>query len=363
MEIDFLLRQVLMDNDHYGYGVVNELADHLKIHRHSVRKLLNGEATTISMRVLGDLCDWLKEKDVPGEDLPQCLFRARPSGLWQAVAATGNVTIYLGEYQQISEDGPTRLWISRRDSGVANAIAEQLYALPAPGDKPRKIHTEYIPFRFAMEARYNRGRYFKKDIAEAKKMFRTIRSHGADVASITVGSQQVNFLLECMVADLFGCKPFVAIDGPPKVPFHMIFRHRDDMKSCFGSPHKLPGSNEDRDPGIYYRDKRDRWVACPWERGRKDAAVLVVSRDLSANAVEIAMFGFSGRATAAMETHVVLRTSEFWPPHFACRGKEIGVYICKFTLKEGPGKDPRPRFQIRDVKIVPLDPKILRKYT
>ena len=104
-------------------------------------------------------------------------------------------------------------------------------------------------------------------------------------------------------------------------------------------------------------------MACPWERSQKDAAVLVISRDSGANAIEIAMFGFSGWATAAMETHVIPRTSEFWPPYFACGGKEIGVYICEFTLKDGPKKKESEGFPIKDVKIVPLDERILKKYT
>ena len=103
MEIEIRLKQVLKEHKLDKHGVTKKIASDCGVHRHTIGKLYRNQLSHPSLEVLGKVCKWLMAHDVPGDELPQALFGARPSELWQAITAPGSVTIYLGEYQQVAE--------------------------------------------------------------------------------------------------------------------------------------------------------------------------------------------------------------------------------------------------------------------
>ena len=366
MQIKFNLKKVLVQHGLAKHGIKGRLANDLGIHRHTVRKLINGDVESISLKILSDLCQWLQARgDVPAEVLPQALFDFRPDALWSAVARTKIVRIYLGEYQQIGDPAPIRLWINRRDSVVAAAIVEALHTCAKEGVKPPIVHSEYVPFSFANQTPVTKEEHFEEDTHRAKRMFKQTRAQGMSATRILVGSQYVNYLVECYFADLFGAVPFKPPGRKPVMPIYMRFRDANSsMQSCFGGLAAPPGSNDGDGsaPGMYYLDEKNRWVCCPWVRRQEDSGLVTVLRDPGAGLIEIVMFGFSGRATACMATEVVRKPQPFWPPYFHWQGRELGVYICKFKFSPDDSRDAHDVCLAKPTDIVPLDAKVLARY-
>jgi hypothetical protein len=348
--------------------------------------------------VLADLCDWLRTHGVPADELPHGLFGVRPSALWEAVAGPGRVTLYLGEYQQADSDGQQMLWISRRDAHVAAEIVQKL-SLPPDGGGSRRgptVRTEYVPFRTDVlggggaAARTGRGlKEFERDRTQSRKAFARMRSDAdAPRTSVLIGSQRVNYLLEHHVASLFGCEPFTPADGTePRVPFYLSYREKDRaVPSCFGGATNPPGYKGSFEPGVLYLDAKGNWQRCPWAPGEEDAGILILSRDPGTQALEMALFGFSGRGTEALGWHLVHSGDDFWPPYVEFKGKQVGVYVCRFKIGTGgaaagdaadapekPDKAERAEranarsssagpVHPRESQVVKMDAKILKKF-
>ncbi len=81
MQIQIRLQELLEHYDLDDHGVIQRIADYLKLHRHTIRKLYNNQHSNPSLEVLGKVCDWLVHNDVPVETLPQALFGTGASGL------------------------------------------------------------------------------------------------------------------------------------------------------------------------------------------------------------------------------------------------------------------------------------------
>src|SRR5262245_27388901 len=100
MQVEIRLKQILNEYVPERRVSAQQIADDLRVHRHTIGKLYRNQMTNPSLKVLGQLCNWLQENGVPGDILPQALFGTRPAKLWQAVAEPGIVRFYLGMYQQ-----------------------------------------------------------------------------------------------------------------------------------------------------------------------------------------------------------------------------------------------------------------------
>jgi hypothetical protein len=84
--------------------------------------------------------------------------------------------------------------------------------------------------------------------------------------------------------------------------------------------------------------------------------------DKGTQALEIGVFGSSGRATEAVGAHLVNEPQDFWPPHASSKGLDMGVYICRFQLTEDTGKGGQEVVHSKNFKVIPLEAEILRKY-
>jgi hypothetical protein len=105
-----------------------------------------------------------------------------------------------------------------------------------------------------------------------------------------------------------------------------------------------------------------KWVAVPWVKDSEDAGLVIVDRLPGGNAVDIVMFGFSARATSAMAETIVPNADPLWPPYYEWQGRELGIYICRFT-EAGPSPaasggtyGPSPP------EIIQLEPSILDRF-
>lgn len=365
MKIEIHLKRVLQENNLDRRGITQKIAKDLKVHRHTVGKLYKNTAANISLSLLGKLCDWLENNGVSRDDLPSALIGSCPNRLWQAIAEPGSVTIYLGEYQEIPTGSTMWRWISKRDAIVATRFVEALSTPSKIGVPAPTVHTEYVPFRWDKQSPNLVQKPFKESLQAAGKIFEQMRSNRKHT-SIIIGSQRVNSLLEYFVADLFGCKPFCSYKGEKVVPFYLQHRTGDyAIESCFGGLSNPPGRRGKKTPGIYYLDRDENWKLCPWVQNKEGAGIIITQWDSGTQRLEMAVFGFSGRSTDALGNQLAktdVPHSQFWPPKANIRGKELGIHICKYTFEDSCSTDDVEDLPVKDLDIIELDHKTLKKY-
>lgn len=368
MRVEIRLKQICERHGLDTHGMVSRIAREASISRRIVEAFLQNKRRTIHMEHVERLCDWLRRHHVAA-DLPGALFGYRPSHLLSSLAQPGLARIYLGEYEQ-SGASQSR-WVSRADAAVAAVFTELLSGSAAraaaadggsldAGDVAFPPHVEfvnsYVPSRVAPFGAGD-GVASSDSTAVASAMFLEMRDAHHPGTNILIGSQRANHLVELFVADFFGGVPFEAgADRPP------LFLHRpqdapDEMRSCFGGstlPGDIPGGNG---KGIYYRVAPSEWRLCPHEReSGADAGIVMVRRDPGTGHTEIAVFGYSGRATAALGDIIRRDPDAFWKDHERMAGGIEGrVYVCELSLREETDRHGGTRIVPRkDVRIRPL---------
>ncbi len=369
MQIEIRFREILREHGLDKHGNLTEVAKFCKVHRHSVRKVVNNEATNPSMELLGKLCAWLVMKLPPEavKDLPQRLFGAKPAELWRLITEARRAAIYLGEYHDVSQDPETSpnaiRWLSRRDVEVVGALTRGLSAASQIGEHQPVVVMRYVPVRYTVHAELPKQE-LQKDISFSTGVFKQMRREAEGDVSVIIGSQRVNHIIEHLVADLFGCEPFKKAQGDkPRVPFHLVYRGQERaVLSCFGGLKNPPGRRGPIKPGIYYLDRKSNWVHCPWESSRVDAGIIITSYDLGTKSLELAVLGFSGQGTEALGRELVKDCSPFWGKEVKSKGRAIGVYVCRFELTEQIVPDRGEAIAAKDMTVVALDAKVLRQY-
>ena len=362
MQIEIRLKKLLADHGLDHHGITQQIADEINLHRHTVRKLYNNRHRNPSLNVLGRLCDWLIEHEVPAKNLPAELFGAEASGLWRAAAAPGRVTIYLGEYKQMHALAYIP-WISRRDASVEAEIVRWLSTPGVCGDSQPVLDTAYLPFRVDVSAERIRRKDLEQDHLAAIRMYRKMRTDLNRSSAILIGSQRINRLVETLVADLFGCTPFEPASGEIRVPFYLAYQSRlRPVESCFGGLTNPPGKKGKFVKGTHYLNGAGRWDCCPWIDGKQDSGIVITSSEPGSMGMLLAVFGLSGRASEALGRYLTRNPSPFWPPYAEKRGRRIGVYVCKIAYPPNASDEPgKPDFATQ-VEILPIDAAILTKY-
>lgn len=363
MRIEIRLKNLLQKYKLDHHGVIKRIADDTGVERHKVSAYYNNEVSKISLDTLGSMCIWLQRNGVPAQDLPGALLGTRPSQLWQAIAMPGMVTIYLGEGQQTEPPAAAWLWISRRDVAVAASLVRELSIPSEIGGSRPQVSLEYVPFRWDTESDDGTQNPFAKDIRNTKKIFDQMKANSWRNTSILIGSQRVNYLVEYMVADLFGCDPFCPQNSQVRIPFYQVYREHDrKVPSCFGGLKNPWCRKSAATPGIHYLDEKGKWTPCLWKENKQDSAVIIELYDPGTKSLTIALFGFSGRATEAVGDQFILNMDRFWPPPVKFKGKQIGVYICRFDFAERTRTTKAGTVQVKKFDIISLGQKILRKY-
>lgn len=363
MQLEIRLRKILRQYSLDKRGITQQIAKDLHQHRHTIGKLYRGEVANPSLKLLGELCDWLADHGVPRPDLPQALFGARPSSLCRALAASGFVTLYVGEYRQTAPANRTWRWIAQHDALAMAKVVQTVSTTSGHTGHPVQIRIEYVPFRLELERRKPPQAYLAEDEKRAREVFRTMRETGAGHTSVLIGSQRANHLVELLVADVFGCDPFNPLPRKRSdaVPFYLAFREHDRIvPSCFGGACAPAGFQADGGAGIYYLNKQG-WSFLEWKQDQQDAGVILVLRDTRTGAFKMAIFGFSGPGTEALAEQLLRDPDQFWPPTVEIEQTQVGVHVCRFTLAKESMDDRAGEICVREAKVIPVDREILEE--
>jgi hypothetical protein len=370
MQIRIRLQELLEHYDLDEHGVIQKIADYLKLHRHTIRKLYNNQHSNPSLEVLGKVCDWLVHNDVPAETLPQALFGTGASGLRDKVAEAGAVTIYIGEYRQ-SVGNASIPWVSRRDASVAANLIRWLSTPGIRGLQELSFDMRYLPFevdessppRSKDKPSIKKG--LKRDYKIAQERYAQSTEELKHSSRVFVGSQRINRLVEMLVADLFGCTPFVTERRRTCVPFYLAYQNPlRPVESCFGGLTKPPGDEGRFIPGIHYLTPEKKWACVPWIENRQECGIVIVSTVRRIKGCTLAVMGLSGSGTEALGRFLRDRDNEkkFWPSYAEKGATKLGVYICKIAYESRPTDEPINPIRIKDVAVTPVDEKVLTAY-
>lgn len=356
MEVTFSLQPILRDNHIDQRGVILDLASHTGIPRNRVSAYYRGLRNKISLDDLGKLCAWLVEQGVDSARLPGALFTSQRSSLRDALFAKRGTTIYIGEYISVRDNRVTWRWVSRRDMAVVSAIMNEF----STGSSA--LNLEYVPFSYSPDTLRVSKKQLRPDIRMTKKFYDNIASSSGPEAAVVVGSQKSNHLLEMIVADIFSTKPFEPCRTEAKVPFFCVYRDRDPkMPSCFGGAKNPFSTNESARPGIHYINEKNQWAVCPMD-DQSDAGIVISSSGfLRQDLCMLQLFGFTGKSSQTIGQYILQNSSEFWPPTFSSRGRELGVYICKIKYLNSKKYDIKGEIRLKSFKTTPLSEDILTK--
>ena len=397
MEVELKINQLLSKYNLKKHGVEKDMAEKCGMHRHTIAKLLKNESPNPSLQALGKISRYLIANGVPAAILPGALLGGRPDGLWRAIGSMGLVAIYLGMYKHITDKkqpGPGHMTLAIHDANAASKINHLLALEAGPSDERPIVHMHYVPFQYRPPSVKVEGDWFDEDKRYAMDMYGDMKDGLSRQSAILIGSQRINYLVEHLVADMFGCEPFKPIAKKSKVPFFVSYRDFDRrVPSCFGG-RELPAEiKHSVKKGIWFVNEDGKWELGDWKKHKKGSGIVITIRE--ADSVVMALFGFSGRSTKAICNEIIKNPKGFWETDeegnespgngngggskgrknrsrktvykntVTRKATEIAVYICrtKFYQAEGNIRDWTEEEYAKDeVEITPISKEILDRY-
>lgn len=350
-------------------GTIKAIVEYTGLDRHQVAALLKNEVKYIPLKALSRLCDYLIEHGhCTAEQLPGALFAVEAENFWEMLARRKRLTIGLGVRKDITDESPDVSYVVASDSvlmgeilngvttlgGTAQLRREASAAsdgvLPAPHPESLRQVLVWSPGQIEDEEMQSR----------ATDRYREFSDASGDKALVCIGSTKSNPLVEIVMGMSFGCDPFVSqddVDDPGQRSCPVFFRYRDTdphPASCVGGL-TLSKSHGKMEPGIYFEDENGKWVSTgSMKKGTHVAMVCYVHRE-SQGRLEMALGGFSGRATRLLARSLASRAQDFWPPTYVGQGMAVGIFLIEFAVGSESEEDIlRTDMVATTTKVIPV---------
>ncbi|QDU98175.1 helix-turn-helix domain-containing protein [Lignipirellula cremea] len=341
-------------------GTIKSIVDYTGLDRHQVASLLKNEMKYIPLKALSRLCDFLVEHGYARADqLPGALFAIEPENFWELLARRRRLELCLGVRRPEKTDAFEGAWVAASDSvllgellnGVSTlgGTAKLRYGKQEPGaegeidpdNPPRsamlaeqeppqpetlKQVLVWSPGQGSPEEVFNRGREAFSEFADS----------ASDKALICVGSVKSNPVAELLIASAFSCDPFEtqvpATPAERSCPFFLRYRDDDPQPPSCSAGAQLSLEQPGKEPGFYYEKADGSWECCPWDGSRHDTALVFYVHREAQGLLEMALGGFSGRATRLLAKVLATQAESFWPPTYDAQGMAVGAFIARFTF-------------------------------
>lgn len=348
LHIELRVKEYLAPYGIDRHGLVQKMADATGLSRHTIRGIIQGKARVLSLDTLGKICGYFHELGIT-EGLPGALIGARPTRLIEALAAHGEVKLFVAEYRR---DEFPRLWVARDDAAVLQRFSAML--LPIQGDQPTRVQTQHVATHVPPGGSGVGPATLEEDMARAQALLVEMRQD-TESAAVIVGSQRANYLTECFVAELFGCDAFVPRSG--QVPLYLKFQEGARSPSCFGGDDPPTGEGASAPAGIYYQPSPDApWAFLPSDPGRRGAGGVILRRDGRIDKLEMVVFGVSAISTAAMAKIIDSQPARFWFSPLDRAGIQTAIFLCGFELLDvETGEESIDELRIGELQIITLD--------
>jgi hypothetical protein len=204
-------------------------------------------------------------------------------------------------------------------------------------------------------------------IARAHEVYDQFCAPGSDKAMICLGSMKSNPVAELILADAFGCEPFVADDeakeaSQRKCPIFLRYRADDPHPTSCAGGLQLSKTDASQSPGIYFETEDGSWEYCGWDQPEHDTALVFYIHRESQGRLDMVLGGFSGRGTRLLARTLSSRAEEFWPPIYGKHGLQVGAFIVKYDFaKHHPTPDLLQTDLVADMEIIPLHHDVLAR--
>lgn len=364
-------------------GTIKQICEFSNLDRHQVAALLKSEVKYIPLEAIGKLCDYLLAKRLAKpKDLPGILFALEPENFWELIARRQWVEVCMGVRKEGADDTLDDAWIVASDSVMFGELLSgitdfRLWApkaaadadIPFPTEPPAEssgtngnngstvIHHNgqeqedaaakpLLPEVLRQTLVWSPGKNKHEYTTMAAKIHESFwNQEEDDKALVCIGSVKSNPMVERIIASVFGCPSFesqdaIADSARRSVPFFLRYRDNDPryLTSCCGGWQLAEGHAADK-PGIYYETKSGKWDCCPCDDKKQDAAFVFFVNRPSQGILEMALGGYSGRASRLLAQHLDRCAEKFWPPVYSGHGLEIGACVVRFHLKDKARKD------------------------
>jgi hypothetical protein len=351
-------------------GTIKAICEYTGLDRHQVASLLRNEVKYIPLKALSRLCDYLIEHGhIPADQLPGALFAIEPENFWELLARRRRLEMCIGVRRPDQTGWPEGAWVAASDSVLLGELLNGVSTLGgtakhrrAPSVQGDGVLAGAIPLGSAplgsaphgptphpehltQSLVWSPGQGPDQEVkSRAEQVYHEFDEWRSDKALVCLGSMKSNPVLELVIARAFQCEPFQSQDhlsapGLRRCPFFLRFRDFDPHpESCCGGM-QLAASHPAAQPGLYFENADGSWSCCPWEEGTRDAALVFYLHRESQGWLEMALGGFSGRATRLLAKTLQTRAEDFWPPIYTGHGIQVGAFIVQYTF------DPQDRSQ------------------
>ena len=328
-------------------GTIKAIVEYTGLDRHQVAALLKNEVKYIPLKALSRLCDYLIEHGhAPADQLPGALFAVEPENFWEMLARRRRLVMCLGVRRDFENENPDISYVVASDSVLMGEILNGVTTLG--GTAKLKKQNETMESQ-ALRSSFPHPEHLKQMLvwspgqtsetelkSQSNQSYREFSDSSGDKALVCIGSTKSNPVVEIVMANAFGCDPFVSQDSvetPQNRSCPIFFRYRDTdphPPSCIGGL-SLAKGHDDLEPGIYYEQADGNWVqANSGKRSQHVALVFYIHRE-SQGRLEMALGGFSGRATRLLARAMATRAEDFWPPTYIGQGIAVGMYLVEFN--------------------------------
>lgn len=329
-------------------GTIKSIVEHTGLDRHQVAALLKNEVKYIPLMALSRLCDYLIENGFCAADqLPGALFAVEPENFWEILARRRRLELCLGVRRPANRESLDGSWVVASDSILLGEILNGVSTLGGTakhegvgGDRPvaPPPHPEHLKQTLVWSPGEDAAEEAGSTVtAQAREVYEEFSEMQGDRALVCFGSTKSNPVVEIVLSQAFGCEAFVTQDNseaPEKrsVPFFLRYRDDDPHPPSCGAGLKLAKTGGSNKPGIYYETEDGSWDVCDWEANSRDAAFVFYIHRESQGRLEMALGGFSGRATRLLAKFLATRAQELWPPCYSANGVDVGAYVVQFSF-------------------------------
>lgn len=353
-------------------GVIKAICDYTGLDRHQVAALLRNEVKHIPLDTLSRLCDFLVEHGHASPDqLPGALFAVEAENFWEMLARRKRFELCVGVRRE-AHDSSDGAWVVASDSILLGELLNGVSTLGGTAQLRQSQQNKWEqriphPEHLKQSLVWAPGQGLSEQVYDrANEVYDEFTKSDSDKALVALGSVKSNPVVELVLSSAFRCEPFksqddVSMPGHRACPFYIRYRDFDPHPESCCAGTRLSGWEATDESGIYYEDASGRWNLCPCDALRDAAFVFYLHRE-SQGWLEMALGGFSGRATRILAKTLSTRAEDFWPPVYEEFGLQVGAYIVQYTYAP---QDARDRNVLRSevvtsTKVIPLDREVLR---
>lgn len=326
-------------------GTIKAIVEYTGLDRHQVAALLKNEAKYIPIEALSRLCDYLIEHGYArAEELPGALFAITPENFWEMLARRSRLEICVGVRRPPDNESADTAWIVASDSVLAGEVLNGVSTLggTAKAISGKKTVGKEMPHieHLRQTLVWSPGTMSPEQVqSRSQGVYDDFSEMGGDKAMVCIGSVKSNPTVELVLANAFGCDPFVSQDDVKTAseracPFFLRYREHDPHPPACSAGKRLSKTQNADEPGLYYEQADGTWAfAGGATRGRDAALVFYIFRE-SLGRLEMVLSGFSGRATRLLARTLAYRAEDFWPPIFHENYLQVGAYLVQYEASE-----------------------------